>query len=297
MVGRSECWQGAGVRECRGCWHGYRLRFNLDDFYQRWAYFLARYHEVPLQLLLRHALRPGDTLVDGGANIGLVSLVGAWIVGPEGRVLAFEPNPRAFESLRWHVATNRLDQVRCVPAGLGDQDAELRLQLPRWENLGAGTFCPLPERYGGVVADSCTARIVRGDDALDLPDAGEVVIKLDIEGFETRALRGLERTLASRRPLVVTELNRELLVASGSSPYELFHEMHAHGYEGFGFDDARAVVRRRRLVLWRVRGTGPRMPRDIAWVHPDSEAARRLRPLIADPPPQGAMGADYPPVP
>lgn len=85
-------WTDAPTLECRGCWHGYTLRLDLADYFQRWAYFLSRYHEVPLQLLLRKALQPGDVFVDGGANIGLVSLVAASRVGRSGRVLAFEPN-------------------------------------------------------------------------------------------------------------------------------------------------------------------------------------------------------------
>src|SRR5262249_30749024 len=163
-----------------------------------------------------------------------------------GRVLAFEPNPRAYELLRWHAEANYVSQITLMREGLSDSAQELQLQLPRWENLGAGTFCPLPARYHGVVAESCTAHTIRGDhtppahtiraDAPPaLPAAGHLVINLAFEGFEPRALRGLERTVADRLPLIITELNRELLVASGSSPYELFQEMHARGYRGYGF--------------------------------------------------------------
>ena len=236
-------------------------------------------------------LRPGDTFIDGGANIGLTSLVGAWLVGPRGRVFAFEPNPSAFEPLTWHVQTNGLMQVTPLRDGLSDSEQELRLQLPGTDNLGAGTFAPLPARYGGVIAGSCTARTIRGDDTPNLPTTGNLVIKLDVEGFETRALRGFERTLTTQRPLVITELNREMLIAAGSSPYELFQEMHGRGYRAHGFDSRAAIIRHRQPVLWHVPATGPRMPRDIAWIHPDSPAAARLSPFIPGSPPPGAPGA------
>jgi len=276
LVGDPSLWTEAGVGECRGCWHGYRFRLSLPDFYQRWAFFLSRYHEVGLQLLLRHALRPGDTFVDGGANIGLISLFGAWRVGRRGHVLAFEPNPVAFQQLEWHVKTNGLAQVRACREGLSDVEEELALRVPGAGNLGAGTFCPLPARYKDVSSEPALARTIRLDD-LTFPDSPALIVKLDVEGFELRALRGMERLLTERRPLVITEVNREMLIAAGESPFALFKHMQERGYRAYGFDAARAVLRYRRLVMTFVPGTGPVMPRDIAWVHPESEAWGRLR--------------------
>lgn len=282
LIQRQELWTTSGVRECRGCWHGYRLRLDLSDFYQRWAFFLSRYHEVPLQILLWRALRPGDIVIDGGANNGLVSLVAAWRVGRRGSVLAFEPNPTVFDQLAWHARANSLAQIEPRREGLSDaDDDEIAFRVPGLDNLGAGTFCPPPARYGGVTRDAVLARTIRADN-LTLPRSGALTVKLDVEGFELRALRGMDRLLAERKPLVITEINREMLVAAGESPYALFKHMHARGYRGYGFRTARAIVRQRRIVLWRVPSTGPRMPHDIAWIHPQSEAWRRLACFIPD---------------
>ena len=80
---------------------------------------------------------------------------------------------------------------------------------------------------------------------------------------------------------VITEVNRELLIAAGDSPYALFQHMHERGYVGYGFATRRALLRHRRLSVWRVPATGPVMPRDIAWIHPQSEAHARLARLLA----------------
>jgi FkbM family methyltransferase len=290
-VNRQDLWADAGFRECRGVWHGYRLRLDLSDFYQRWAYFLSRYHEIPLQVLLRHALRRGDVFIDGGANNGLVSLVAAWLVGPTGRVCAFEPNPRAFEQLLWHSRTNCLPQIVARCDGLSDAAESLHLQVPGADNLGAGTFSRIPNRYHGQIAVAAAARTIRADCISDLPTTGLLAVKLDVEGFELRAIRGLGDLIPRRLPLIITEINREMLLGAGSSPFELFQEMHARGYLGYGFDTRAAFIRHRLPTLWRVPTTGPRLPRDIAWIHPDSEASRRLHRFVAEPAPPGAPGA------
>ncbi len=270
-------WPRDGFRECRGCWHGYRFRLDLADYFQRWAWVLRRWHDVPLQLLIWRAVRPGDTVIDVGANIGLVSLVAAWRVGPAGRVHAFEPNPVVYEQLRWHVETNRLSQITALPLGLGDREETLELNVPGRGNLGAGTFSPIPARYRGEVSQRSAARIVRADSLPELRVAGNLVIKLDVEGFELRALRGLEPLIERHRPLLISEVNAEMLAMAGTSPAELFGFMAVRGYRPWEFFTRRAIIRHRRLVLRPLdRGAAPALL-DAAWVHPDSVFAGRLR--------------------
>ena len=76
----------------------------------------------------RRYLRPGDAVVDVGANIGLATLVAAKIVGPTGRIIAVEPHPRTFEYLRDNVQLNGLtDVVRLYCAALGEREGQRRI--------------------------------------------------------------------------------------------------------------------------------------------------------------------------
>ncbi len=267
-------WPHEGIRECRGLWHGYRLRLDVSDYYQRLSYLMGRYHEIGLQLLMRRALRPGDVVIDGGANNGIAALVAAWCVSPGGRVLAFEPNPRVYEQLRWHVEQNALAQVSALPFGLSDQDQQLELRVPGADNLGAGTFSPLPNRYGGQVQQKCLTAVRRGDGIAEIAAlgeaSGEMMVKLDMEGFELRALRGLSELIAKRRPLVVCEVNPEMLTMAGTSPREVMEFMAIRGYRAFAFTARRATVRMRRLELREIAAASGEIPFDVAWVHPDS---------------------------
>lgn len=271
-------WPREGVREGRGMWHGYRVRLDCADYFQRLTWILRRYPDVPTQHLLWRVLRPGDTVIDGGANIGLVSLFAAWRVGAMGCVHAFEPNPAAAERLRWHVAANGLSQVMVHEAGLSDAEGEAELVVPGSDNLGAGTFAAIPDRYGGSVLARAAARLARADD-LGLEIRGRLVVKLDVEGYEVRALRGMASLLEAHRPLILTEVNPEMLAQAGASAGELAEFLMSRGYEPFGYSTQRAIVRERRLVLRRMAVDD--LPVDVAWVQPHGWHEPRLWSVVA----------------
>jgi len=276
-------WKREGLHECRARWHRYALRLDLGDYFQRWAYFLRHYHEVPVQLLIWRAVRGGDTVIDAGANNGLLSLLSAWRVGPTGRVFALEPNPIVFQQLSWHITRNRLTQVTPIPVGLSDRDEEMILRVPGRGNLGAGTFSPVPTRYGGEVSQQFNAHLVRGDSLTDLSVAGSLLIKMDVEGFELRALRGLEALTARHKPLVIAEVNAEMLAMAGTCPRALFDFMGARGYQPFEFLRSRRSLRSRSLILRAIDPRIDRIPSDVAWIHPESIFWDRLRQMMERP--------------
>lgn len=264
-----------GPHECRGIWHGYRLRLDCSDYYQRLAFLLRHYHETALLRLLRAALMPGDTFIDGGANNGLVSMLGAWRVGRTGQVVAFEPG-RVREQLEWHVRANGLAQITVHPVGLSDREELLVLHAPDPGNSGAGTFAPIPARYGDGRRDEGTARLVPGDSIVRPPGRAQVVLKLDVEGFEVRALAGFRSLIDAARPVIITEVNHEMLGMAGTSARELWNRMKGWGYRAFGYSTCRAAVRQTRLVLYEAPGADGPLPSDLAWVRQGTQGWRRL---------------------
>lgn len=273
-------WIRDGVHEGRSIWHGGRTRLNLADYYQRLAHYLGRYHEVPLQLLIGRALRGGDSFIDGGANSGLVAMIAAWQVGPTGKVWAFEPNPQEYERLWWHAEANLLTQITPLPMGLSDRDEELELLVPGRDNGGAGTCAPLPDRYGGQISQRTRVRLGRAD-GMELEIHGLLMVKLDIEGFETRALRGMAELIERHRPLVVCEMNSEMLHRAGTSPRDVCEFMTSRGYLGFAMDAALAILRTRRLKLFPIDLDLQAVPFDVVWIHPESPFQARLRRCMA----------------
>ena len=283
IVALPGAWPSAGSHESRGLWYGNRLMLDCSDYFQRFAFALGRYHEVPIQLLMRRALRTGDTAIDGGANIGLLSIIAAWCVGPSGRVYALEPNPEIFARLARHARANALSQLTPLPIGLSDREEELELRVPGADNSGAATFAPVPERYGGVIQHQSVARVARADALPNLQIHGELFVKLDVEGFEFRALRGMTTLIDTHHPLIVCEINDEMLAMAGSCRAQVFEFMSERGYFPFAFEARRAIVRLRRLVLRSIEPSTDTLPFDVVWLHPEGAHMKRLRGSIVAP--------------
>lgn len=155
----------------------------------------------------------GGTVVDAGAMIGDHTATYADWVGYEGKVLAFEPNPEAFNCLAHN--TRDMMQVFAYRSGLSDGNDSFAMVLS--ENAGASH---ISEIKGSVqVWDLDHFRL----DRLDF-------IKLDIEGFETRALQGAFQTIQKLRPVMLIEVNEGALVRAGSSREELANTIQGYGY-------------------------------------------------------------------
>lgn len=270
-------WAGLADSPCRGKWHGYALRIDLREFHQRAIYFYGRTLDMPVLLCVRALLRPGDALLDVGANIGVVSLLAAWAVGPAGAVVAFEPNPDIYARLRQHIDANGLTQIDARPDALSDHEGVMPLRVPA-NNCGAATLGAVPRRYGPLRATHEVR--LRVGDTVDLGRASHpTLVKLDVEGHETRVLRGLEGLLARERPAVLLECNPEMLPRNGTSPGELLSLMEGHGYRAHAVDALWRRLRRRWDLTLTPIGPGwePAKLTDLLFLRPGSEQWERVR--------------------
>jgi FkbM family methyltransferase len=162
-------------------------------------------YEKPLLHFLRDVLEAvapgGGVFLDVGANTGQHSL---FLSQHAEQVHAFEPYEPVLERFRQMVDSNRLENVRIHPVGLGDQAAEIPFHEPNEGNLGTGSFL---DGFGSEDAPVRVLRIVVGDEALASAGVERVhVIKLDVEGYERPALAGLRKTLEHSRPVIALEV-------------------------------------------------------------------------------------------
>ena len=153
------------------------------------------YHEMHF---MRRYLRPGDAVLDGGANIGIYSLLAASLVGPTGRVLAFEPAPEAYRRLTENLRINHLANVTVYACALGD-------------SVGVVDFLNQCDTTNRIQTSADTGEsvvsvsVARLDDMVQM---GYTLGKMDIEGAEPIALRGAKRLLKEANPPVwLLELN------------------------------------------------------------------------------------------
>jgi FkbM family methyltransferase len=273
-------WKDAPRRTVRGKIHGYRMRLALANWSERQTYFLGRYYELGTQLFVLAALREGDSFIDVGGNIGMITLVAARRVGPGGQVHTFEPNPQAVERIREALSDNAIGHVTLHPVGLSDQASTLTLSVIT-DHMGMGTFAEPTEKDRAHVSARHTVQVCPGDDLVppDLP--GCAVVKMDVEGFECRALRGLLGTIRRHRPALITEVCAAHLQRAGHSVVELFEILRGEGYQAFSVEMRRKFLRQR-LSLRLISSPVESMDCNVAWVRPGTPHEKRLRQFIDD---------------
>lgn len=183
--------------------------------------------------LLAEAIPAGGTVLEGGAHLGFVTIHAARAAGPQGRVVTFEPNPDVQPVLRENLAANGVsDRVTVVPKALGDSAGTARFFL-REDTSSLLDLAP--------DARPVEVEVVRADEEL----AGPVdVVKLDVEGGEPAALRGMERLLGGPQgpSAIFVECFPRLLEAAGSSRDDLIGLLESHGYRVEWIDEARDRV-------------------------------------------------------
>lgn len=139
-------------------------------------------------------VKPGMTVFDVGAHAGYYTLMLSRLVGPQGRVLAFEANPANASRLRKHLNLNDIGNVEVIEAAVTDREGETFFHT----NDDVGKY-----GYMGKISEIGTpVRTVRLDD-FPTPD----LIKMDIEGAETLALTGAARLLSEHKSTIFLALH------------------------------------------------------------------------------------------
>ena len=185
-------------------------------------------------LLLRQLVRPGMQVVDVGANVGLYSLLLAQLTGKSGRVYSFEPEPNLFATFAGNCATNLADNVVPFQCALGASKGRSAF---RRSSLNSGNNS-LGENSAG--ADCVEVEVARLDDVLPVRTVD--LIKLDVQGHELAALKGMTDVLASSpNVLLLFEFWPAGLRAAGTTPEELLTFL---GERGFLIQETEAEVPR-----------------------------------------------------
>ena len=151
--------------------------------------------------ILRH-IKPGQRIVDVGANIGFFTLLCARQVGPTGQVWAFEPGPQSYALLSTNVSINGYNNVVVENSAVADSSGRVDLFVCRAgesDNRIAGTLLDYEQR------DRINVRCVALDDYCAKIDAPVDFIKIDVQGAETLVLRGMENMLRRQRPIISFE--------------------------------------------------------------------------------------------
>ena len=190
------------------------LRLSIDPIYE------------PLSTrVFAERIRPGDTVLDVGANIGYYALIAAQKAGPVGRVIAVEPDPENYALLRHNIHINGYDHVQPVCAAIADRCGEADL----WKagrNWGGHSLFSDRKKSARVRVKTTTI-----DAYLESVPGDVHFIKMDIEGAEPLALAGMRRTLERCRAVsIMSEIAPSALRAADQSPMTYAENLQGHGF-------------------------------------------------------------------
>lgn len=158
---------------------------------------LGPHYDAPVAEFLRARVRPGALCLDVGANVGVYVLQFAHWSRPDGRVVAFEPNPGAREVLQSHARMNGLEQrVEIVAAAVGATSGEEILYAAAAEGMSR---LGEPNKALAGKVNEITVPVVTLDEYCNANALEPDWLFLDIEGFEIAALSGARELIKSGR--------------------------------------------------------------------------------------------------
>jgi FkbM family methyltransferase len=190
--------------------------------------------EPGVRSVITKRLHPGAIAIDGGANIGLHALTMAAAVGPKGSVICFEPLPHLAAVLERTLRLNGLaGHTKVERAAISDTVGQVVFHAAPHSPLSS--LFKLPD---SVSAHSLTVPTI----ALDsyIPSGGRVdFVKLDIEGAEPHAWRGMQRVLKENpRIEVIVEWSASHFARNGEDPSRFIREIRAAGFTPFVIENA-----------------------------------------------------------
>lgn len=182
-------------------------------FPARWFRYYPATYEPETFAFLRANCRPGDTVLDIGAHIGLFSVVLARLVGPGGRVFSFEPTPLSRSVLQETVQLNGCGQVVEVRGeAVGASSGTATFYDTGHEVSNANSLVQTGRSRGGI-----TVETVSVDDFAAARGLSVNCLKIDVEGAELGLLRGAARVFDECRPAARLGLHPDAIEAGGGS--------------------------------------------------------------------------------
>jgi FkbM family methyltransferase len=165
----------------------------------------GKIHDRPVYETLKDFISPGDTVLDVGANFGLMSTLFADLVGKDGKVYSFEANPYNFHILSLNMKTNGLTQVEPVFRAVMDvSEQTLSFPPPDFSIYPShGSFSVSPDKDAGYPITSITI------DAMNI-ERHIGAMKVDIQGADLLALRGAVETIKRHRMPILVEYEEDL---------------------------------------------------------------------------------------
>ena len=179
-------------------------------------------------------LKPGDILIDVGANIGCVTAAGSLAVGDTGHVYSVEPHPQTYKHLQKTIAINHCTNVTSLNVALGAEAGIVNFtDEPRKDDNN----CVAQNAESGIRVPCMTLASLVDEHSI----SRIAVMKIDVEGFEMQVLQGAQSMLHKVDSIYIAVLEHTLQ-KFGSCSTDVFRLLQSHGFRCFYFKDDRSNV-------------------------------------------------------
>jgi FkbM family methyltransferase len=193
--------------------------------------------------LFKKLIKKGDVVLDIGANIGYYTLIAAKLVGENGRVYAFEPDPDNFALLKKNIKINGYQNVILVQKAVSNKTGKLRLYL---SDDSAAEHRIFDSRDG---RRSIEIEAIRLDDYFKDYFGKIDLIKMDIEGAEWGAIQGMLNLLEKNKTLkIITEFWPSALERFGIEPEQYLKLLLEQGFKLYYINEQKKILERANIA-------------------------------------------------
>jgi len=195
-------------------------------------------HEPLVTRIFQKEINSGDTVLDIGAHIGYYTLISAKIVGETGKLFSFEANPANYAILKKNIEVNGYNNVTAVETAISDFKGSAKLFFERSSNTRWSSIYNIHGEGNYVDVEVSTI-----DEKLKDYTGSVNFIKLDIEGAELAALRGMTNILRKNRELkIVVEFRPSILLRAGIAPREFLNYFTINGFQMYYADEVHGQI-------------------------------------------------------
>ncbi|MDO4575650.1 MAG: FkbM family methyltransferase [Planctomycetia bacterium] len=206
---------------------GFQMYADLRQFIENRIAFFGIWEQGTTELFLK-SVRPGEVVIDIGANVGYYTLLASQLVGPTGKVYAVEPASLTRERLLRNLKLNHITNVVVLPYGSWDEEGETYLNF-HTEERGRSSVIP-GNAEEKTVREKILLKPLR--DLIPPEEYSRIrLIKMDVEGAEHRTLKGLLPILEANQPMTIfSEVIPDSLKALGGDADEYIQTLRSLGF-------------------------------------------------------------------
>lgn len=202
--------------------HGIRITVDLSDYVGHYYFF--GFKDLSHKRLFE-ICKEDFNVLDIGANIGFTVLKLAQLV-KNGKVIGFEPDPYNYSACINNLKQNNFDNSEVLNLGLGSEEAILDMEVRTPSNRGGNRIST------SLNKDGIKIQVKKLDGLFPALDMDHLdLIKIDVEGYELRVLKGSEEILKKYKPILFIELDNDNLMDQGDSAQALIDFLTQLGYK------------------------------------------------------------------